>query len=62
LTVSYEHSLLDLVAITEIALVPFGVDGQTIYTRYGDWFGWLMVLSLVVLVFICYNVFKTETR
>jgi len=50
------------VAITEIALVPFGVDGQTIYTRYGDWFGWLMVLSLVVLVFICYNVFKTETR
>jgi len=28
----------------------FTADGQTIYTRYGDWFGWLMVVGLVLLI------------
>ncbi|MDM8518550.1 nitrilase-related carbon-nitrogen hydrolase [Anaerolineales bacterium HSG6] len=28
----------------------FTVSGQTFYTRFGDWFGWLMVGILVVLV------------
>ncbi len=28
----------------------FTVEGQTFYTRFGDWFGWLMVLSLAGLV------------
>lgn len=30
----------------------FTVEGQTLYTRFGDWFGWLMVFSLVGLVII----------
>ena len=30
----------------------FIVEGQTIYTRFGDWFGWLMILSLVGLVVV----------
>ncbi|MEA1926598.1 MAG: nitrilase-related carbon-nitrogen hydrolase [Thermodesulfobacteriota bacterium] len=30
----------------------FTVEGQTLYTRFGDWFGWLMVLSLVGLVVV----------
>ncbi len=30
----------------------FVVEGKTLYTRYGDWFGWLMVLSLVGLIFL----------
>jgi len=28
----------------------FTVSGQTFYTRFGDWFGWLMVGILVILV------------
>lgn len=28
---------------------PFTAEGQTLYTRFGDWFGWLMVLSLKAL-------------
>ncbi|MCA9934270.1 MAG: hypothetical protein KC415_10115, partial [Anaerolineales bacterium] len=28
----------------------FTAPGQTLYTRWGDWFGWLMVAALVVLV------------
>ncbi len=27
----------------------FTVPGQTLYTRFGDWFGWLMVVVLVAL-------------
>ena len=30
----------------------FTVEGQTLYTRFGDWFGWLIVLSLAGLVII----------
>ncbi len=28
----------------------FIADGQTLYTRFGDWFGWLLVAGVVVLV------------
>ncbi|MBK6793808.1 MAG: hypothetical protein IPG80_15040 [Anaerolineales bacterium] len=28
----------------------FVVEGQTLYTRFGDWFGWTMVASLIGLV------------
>ena len=28
----------------------FTAEGRTLYTRFGDWFGWLMVLSLAGLV------------
>ena len=30
----------------------FTIEGQTLYTRFGDWFGWLMVLSLAGLVMV----------
>jgi apolipoprotein N-acyltransferase len=30
----------------------FTAEGQTLYTQYGDWFGWLMVLSLVGMIFL----------
>jgi apolipoprotein N-acyltransferase len=30
----------------------FTADGQTLYTRFGDWFGWLMVLALLGLVIL----------
>ena len=32
-----------------IAGEVFTVPGQTLYTRWGDWFGWLMVMGLAVL-------------
>jgi apolipoprotein N-acyltransferase len=28
----------------------FTAEGQTLYTRFGDWFGWLMVAALVALI------------
>ncbi len=28
----------------------FTVPGQTLYTRWGDWFGWLLVAMLVILI------------
>ena len=28
----------------------FTVPGQTLYTRWGDWFGWLMVVGTALLV------------
>jgi apolipoprotein N-acyltransferase len=30
----------------------FVVEGQTLYTRFGDWFGWTMVAVLVILISI----------
>lgn len=30
----------------------FTAEGQTLYTRFGDWFGWLMVVGLVGLVLL----------
>ncbi len=30
----------------------FTAEGQTLYTRFGDWFGWLMVLGLAGLVIV----------
>jgi len=32
----------------------FTVEGQTLYTRFGDWFGWLMVIGLVGLIIVPY--------
>ena len=28
----------------------FTVSGTTLYTRFGDWFGWLMVVGVVTMV------------
>jgi len=28
------------------------VEGQTLYIRLGDWFGWTMVVVLAVLIFL----------
>jgi len=28
----------------------FTVSGDTLYTRWGDWFGWMMVLGTVILL------------
>jgi len=33
-----------------IAGEVFTTSDQTLYTRWGDWFGWLMVIALVMLV------------
>ena len=33
-----------------IAGETFTGSGQTLYTRWGDWFGWLMVVVLAVMV------------
>lgn len=30
----------------------FTVEGQTLYARWGDWFGWLLVAALVIFVFL----------
>jgi len=32
----------------------FTISGQSVYTRYGDWFGWLMVIVLVGLILAPY--------
>ena len=29
---------------------PEPVEGQTLYTRWGDWFGWLMVAGMAFLL------------
>jgi len=39
--------------INELGVVvgeTFTVPGQTLYTRWGDWFGWLMVTGLLLLM------------
>jgi len=35
---------------TAIIGKTFTVSGKTIYTRFGDWFGWLMVVGVVAMV------------
>ena len=30
----------------------FVIEGQTLYTRFGDWFGWTMVTASVILISI----------
>ena len=35
---------------TAIVGKTFTVSGTTLYTRFGDWFGWLMVVGVVTMV------------
>lgn len=35
---------------TAIIGKTFTVSGKTLYTRFGDWFGWLMVTSVATMV------------
>jgi len=40
---------------TVITGKSFVVESQSLYTRFSDWFGWLMVLVLIAMVFFTYQ-------
>jgi apolipoprotein N-acyltransferase len=44
--VTYEHDPPTAMVVVDI---PLG-NGHTLYSRYGDWFGWLSVIVAILIV------------